>query len=116
MAETGPLTQSTDESEDISGGAESDEDQDLRADESDGLADATCSLADEQMRRAPGPTTAEGCAPRVARTRTYTSKGKQVPTSRHRRGICAPEGTVARGYRIDDCGVTLAEHGNFRRN
>ena len=55
MAETGPLTQPTDESEDISDGAESDEDQDLRAGESDGLADATtaplgvgCSLADEQ--------------------------------------------------------------------
>ena len=54
--ETGPLTQSTDESEDISGGAVSDEDQDLRADECDGLAGATtansgvgCSLADEQV-------------------------------------------------------------------
>ena len=53
--ETGPLTQSTDESEDISGGV-SDEEKDLRADECDGLAGATtsnsgvgCSLADEQV-------------------------------------------------------------------
>ena len=41
MADTGPLTQSTDASYDVSGGAESDEDQDLRADERDGLADAS---------------------------------------------------------------------------
>ena len=77
--ETGSLTQSTDESEDISGGAESDEDQDFRTNESDGLADATtapsgvgCSSADEQVDEKSA--WSDDCIGGV----------EQVPTSRHR--------------------------------